>query len=197
MNKRFDIEKNLQLSGIIDQMERTLMCPKFRKYRNFIDIDTLENVREQMLHHKEMAENGFGFCITNFFESGNFKRIIVINTNNCKKAYFTDGEIAAIIYHELGHLLNTPELEKVPTIMDFLYNGIDYSEVIAEDVRTGNFKKMEIYADSYANQFGYGTDLISTFHKQNQLFNQKIEYFEERVESINKKDFFEGAIATF
>jgi hypothetical protein len=55
---------------------------------------------------------------------------------------------------------------------------------------------MEKYADSYANQFGYGTDLVSTFYKQNHLFNQKIEYFEERVESINKIEFFKGAIST-
>jgi hypothetical protein len=196
MNKRFDIEKDLQLSGIIDQIENTLKCPRFKKYSNFIDIDTWENVRQQMPHNKEVADNGFGFCITNFFESGKFKRIIVINTNNCRQALFTDREIAAIIYHELGHLLNNPVLDEVPTIMDLLYNGIEYSEAIAEDVRSRNSIKMEIYADSYANQFGYGTDLISTFHKQNQLFNQKIEYFEERVESINKNGFFKGAIST-
>lgn len=160
MNKRFDINSNLILSGIIDQIESSLLCPKFRKYSNLIDIYTWDNIKEKMQHHKLVAENGFAFCITNFFEFGVFKRLIVINTDNCMLANFTEGEITVIIFHELGHLLNTPELDKVPTIMDLLYNGIDYSQATDEEVRSKNSIKMEKYADSYAYQFGYGPELI-------------------------------------
>lgn len=195
MNKRFDISTNSVLSGIIDHIEATLMCPKFREYSNLIDIDIWENIKHQMSHHKEVAEKGFGFCIPNFLEVGEFKRIIIINMNNCMRLNFTDREIAAIIYHELGHLLNKPELAIVPTIMDFTLYGIEYSEGIAEEVRNNNFKKMEIYADSYANQYGYGRELISTFDKQNQHFNQKISYFEARVEGISNNELFEGTVA--
>ena len=37
MNKRFEINTNPILSGIIDQIEASLMCPKFREYSNHIE----------------------------------------------------------------------------------------------------------------------------------------------------------------
>ncbi len=195
MNKRFDISTNPVLSGIVDHIEISLECPRFIQYSNFIDIDTWENIKNQMPNNKEVAEKGFGFCISNYYELGEFKRIIIINMNNCERLKFTVREITAIIYHELGHLLNKPELAKVPTIMDYFLYKTEYSEELAEEVRTNNSIKMEIFADSYANQYGYGVELVSTFHKQNQHFEQKIGYFEKRVEHINNKKCFDGTVA--
>lgn len=151
MNKRFDISTNTVLSGIIDHIEDSLKCPRFIQYRNFIDIDTWDNIKHQMPRNKEVAEKGFGFCITNYYELGEFKRIIIINMNNCERLKFTVREITAIIYHELGHLLNKPELAKVPTRKDYFLNETEYSEDLAEEVRTNNLMKMEVFADSYAN----------------------------------------------
>lgn len=196
MNKRFDIITDSVLSDIIDNIEASLKCPKFKEYNSFIDIDTWENIRHLMPRNKEVAEKGFGFCISNYYEFGEFKRIIIINMRNCRQLNFSENEITAIIYHELGHLLNEPELDRVPTIMDYFLNGIEYSEKIAEKVRTNNSIKMEIFADSYANQYGYGAELISTFNKQNQFFDQKIGYFEQRVEKINNNEIFEGTVAS-
>ena len=194
MNKRFNPETNPILNSIIDNIESSLECSKFKEYQSIIDIDTWENIRTKMAHNTKLAESGFGFCITNFYEFGDFKRLIVINMGNCNRAEFNEKEIGAIIFHELGHLLNFPEL--IPE-QNFLYcytNAITYSKVLDEEIKSKNQMNMEIYADSYANLNGYGIELISTFNKQNEIFEQKIGYLDERLVSINKKEFFEGTI---
>lgn len=194
MIRRFNTYTFPLLSSIIDHIEATLDCPKFAAFSDKIEIDIWQNVKHQMPHNKEVAEKGFGYCITNYFESGEFKRIIIINLYNCNLAKFSDREIGAVILHELGHLLNNPELAKIPTIMDHFLYGIDYSPDIADKVRRQNDIKMETFADSYANQHGFGSDLISTFHKQNRQFEQKLGYLEERIKCIEKSEVFVGSV---
>ncbi|WP_158860988.1 hypothetical protein [Lunatibacter salilacus] len=194
MIRRFNIYTFPLLASIIDHIEATLECPKFADYSDKIEIDIWQNVKHKMPHNKEVAEKGFGFCITNYFESEEFKRIIIINLDNCNLAKFTDREIGAVIFHELGHLLNNPELAKFPTIMDHVLYGIDYSPDIADKFRQQNDIKMETFADSYANQNGFGCELISTFHKQNSQFEQKLGYLEERIKSIEKNEVFIGSV---
>ena len=147
-----------------------------------------------MPRNKKLAENGFGFCITNFHEYGEFKRLIVINIENCIRASFTQREIAAIVFHELGHLLNASEPKQEPNFLHCYTNGINYKKTLHEEIKEKNAMNNEIYADSYTNLYGYGVELISTFDKQNKMFDQKIGYFDERVKSIDKKDFFEGMV---
>lgn len=44
MNKKFSIRDNAILSDIVDQIDATLACPKFREFSNQIDIDTWDNI---------------------------------------------------------------------------------------------------------------------------------------------------------
>lgn len=194
MNKRFNSETNPDLLRIIDNIETTLKCLKFQEYKNVIDIDTWENINFKMPHNKQLAENGFGFCISNFHEYGDFKRIIVINMENCKRAGFNEREIASVVFHELGHLLNAPEEMQEPTLLYCYMKGINYSKALHDEIKIKNAMNNEIYADSYANLYGYGSELIMTFNKQNELFNQKIGYFDERVKNLENEEFFEGIV---
>lgn len=194
MNKRFDPKISPMLSTVIDNIEATLKCPKFKKYRHLIDIDTWQNIENKMPRNENIAKKGFGFCISNFFEYGDFKRIIIINMEKCEKLNLTEGEIAAIVYHELGHLLNGPELTVEPSITFCVLNYIKYDHKLYEEIRNDNSIKEEIFADSYANQNNYGVELISTFHKHNQHFDEKIGHFEIRVEKINSKELFSGSV---
>jgi hypothetical protein len=187
MNIRFSTETNPILAGIVNHIDTTLECSKFQEYKCLIDIDTWENIGFSMPHNKKIAENGFGFCITNYREYGELKRMIVINMENCKIASFTEREITAIIFHELGHLLNRPELTQEPTMLYCMKNEVNYNSILHEEIRTENAIQMEIFADSYANQHGYGDELVSTFHKQNRLFDQKIGYLDERLQNIDSK----------
>jgi hypothetical protein len=191
MIKRFDPIKNSVFSNIIDSIDSSLICPKYKQYGEAIEIDTWENIAYKMLRHKEMAESGFGFCISNYLELGYSKPLIVINLSNCSVANFTDRETGAIIMHELGHLLNIPVLDHVPTILDF-FEGREYCVELADKIKKENLKRKEIYADSYAAQNGYGSELISTFHKQNQHFEQKIGFIEERIQNIEMGNSFIG-----
>lgn len=194
MIKRFNPEDYPDLDRIINDIESTLNCPKFQQHHNSIEIDSWENIKVKMPHNRSIAEAGFGFCTPNFYEFGRFARIIVVNTTNCNLAQFNDGEISAIIFHELGHLLNEPELIQEPSFLYCYTNGILYDKKLHDKIVDMNTMNMEVYADSYANQHGYGEELISTFLKQNMHFDQKIGYLDERVQNINSKEFFKGNV---
>jgi hypothetical protein len=194
MIKRFNSETYPEFSRIIDEIEATLNCTKFQIFSDVIEIDTWENIKGKMPRNRKLAESGFGFCITNFYEFGEFVRIIVINLENCNLAQFTNREIAAIILHELGHLLNEPEFIQKPTFLYCFNNGIVFNQKILDEITSEVNMKKEIYADSYANQYGFGEELITTFHKQNLHFEQKIGYLNERVQSLKSKEFFNGNV---
>jgi|GEM_PF-2511249 len=194
MNIRFNIKTHPVLVSILDKIECNLECPKFKKYKSKIDVDTWDNIKLKMIHNRNIAESGFGFCIANFFEFGEFKRLIVVNMENCELADFDENEIGAIILHELGHLLNYPELTPEKNFLYCYTNAIKYDKVLDNEIKSKNQMKMEIYADSYANMNGYGIELLSTFEKQNKIFKQKIGYLDERIASINKKEDYVGTI---
>ncbi|THD32245.1 MAG: hypothetical protein DI588_09135 [Flavobacterium johnsoniae] len=194
MNKRFDIQANQILSVIVDKIESTLKCPKFQEYSGLIEIDTWENIKLKMPHNRNIAEMGFGFCISNFCELGNFKRIVIINMENCNQLNLTEDEISAIILHELGHLLNDPEPTQVPTYMHCLTHEITYDKHLEEDIRINNMMQKEIFADSYANHNGYGIELIASFNKYNEHFDNKIGFHDIRVKKIESKELFEGNV---
>ncbi len=194
MIKRYNTKNYPVLSRIIDEIEATLECTKFKEFHDIIEVDTWENIKVKMPHNSSLAEKGFGFCTPDFYEYGEFARIIVINIANCNLALFTEREIAAIIFHELGHLLNEPELIQEPSFLYCYTNGILYDKKLHDKIVDMNTMNMEVYADSYANQHGYGEELISTFHKQNIHFDQKIGYLGERVQNINSKEFFNGNV---
>ncbi|MGV3460251.1 MAG: hypothetical protein ACO1N9_07335 [Flavobacterium sp.] len=194
MNKRFDQNLMQGLSAAIDKLEAKLDCEKFREYSNVIDIDSWENIQGQMQHNKSVADEGFGFCISNFFENGDWKRIIVINMENCNRLDLTQDEIVAVILHELGHLLNSPEFAPEPNLMDCLRNGSAFDINERDTIRTANATLNEVYADSYANVHGYGAELLSTFKKYHDYFNKPVGYFEERAAKINSDELLEGTV---
>jgi hypothetical protein len=106
----------------------------------------------------------------------------------------SEREITAIIYHELGHLLNSFEFVEEPTIMFCLKNGITYNKTLHEEIHTNNSIQNEVFADSYANQYGYGLELISSFNKYNEHFDDQIGHFEIRVERINNNELMSGNV---
>ena len=117
-----------------------------------------------------------------------------INISATLIALRKNNRVAAIVYHELGHLLNEPIPEAVPTFLFCYLNEVKYSAHLEDEVRKRNLMQKEIFADSYANKHGYGAALISTFQKQNQLFHQKIGFYNERAAKINNNELFEGNI---
>lgn len=192
MLKRFNPNKDIRLESIVDQIVSSLNCSKFSQNRHLIEIDAWDNIKGIMPHNKEVAEAGFGFCIPNFREYGKLKWLIVINVANCIKAELSDKEIAAIIVHELGHLLNYPKLLPVPTFSFCMERGINFDAALLDEIKKHNESKIEVYADAYANQHGYGKELITSFEKQNEVYSQKVNYLEARIKSIKNNEKLDG-----
>lgn len=194
MIKRFDTTANRVLSSVIDSIETSLQCSKYNEVTNRIEIYLPDDVTFQVKENKELAEKGFGTCVVKRYDFGSWDVLIIINMKNCAQAKLTEREIAAVVLHELGHILNEPVLQDEPTFEFCFIHGIQFSRELLEDVQNSNCIAMEIFADSYANRHGYGEELISTFHKQNKNFEQKIGYCSIRIEKIQNKEYYEGKI---
>lgn len=193
MIKRFNPITNPIFSTVIDTVDATLRCPKFFHLTDRIGI-SLPDCIGLTPDNRELIERGFGSCVFKDHGYGVCEVIIVINMKNCVKANLTEREIIAVIYHELGHILNEPELEPIPALKDNFSYKINFKELL-DKVITANDLKMEVYADSYANKHGYGEELISTFYKQGEHFEQKIGFSEIRVKEIQSNRYLKGKIA--
>lgn len=185
MIKRFDIKTNPLLSSVVDDIENSLECLKYKEIANKIEIYPLVDAVISVNENKIWAEKGFGNCLIKTYNSNNWTVSIIINMQKCVQAHLTEREIAAIIFHELGHIFNEPELEDEPTFEYCFIHGIPFNREVLNEVQELNSKTMEIYADSYANKHGYENVLVSTFHKQDKNFEQKIAYSLRKSEKRN------------
>lgn len=191
MIKRFTSDSDPQLSKVIDNLIPLLKtCSRYQSFKKIIQIDSWENVKSQMQYNQEVAEKGFGFCITNFRDTG-IVPLIVINMTNCYKAKLTTKEISAIIIHEIGHILNVPTFVKVPSFYDCFEDGIRYNNK-REEISLHNALLSELYADSYATIHGFDVDLISTFDKHISYFSTNDGFYEPRVDKLKSKKILEG-----
>lgn len=179
---------------MIDSIENSLQCSKYNQVANRIEIYLPGDVTFKVRENRELAEKGFGICLIKSYDNGSWDVSIIVDMKNCTQANLTEREIAAVVFHELGHILNEPELQDEPTFDFCFIHGIQFSREVPDYVRGSNCMTMEIFADSYANRHGYGKELISTFHKQNKNFEQKIGYCSTRIEKILNKEYCEGKI---
>lgn len=194
MIKRFNIKEDALLSSVIDDIENSLQCLKYKQVANKIEIYPLIDRIFRENNNKVLAEMGFGNCLLKMYDNSNFGISIIINMQKCIQANLTKEEIAAVVLHELGHILNEPELQDEPTFEYCYIRGISFNSEALSEVQESNSQAMEIFADSYANEHGYGNELISTFHKQDKNFEQKIGYSSIRIDKILKKEYFNGRI---
>lgn len=196
MIKQFNLEENLILASVIDGLETLVDCAKFRQVTDWINIHTLNDLAFESEENRQIVSKGFGALSIRDYGFSGKSVAVVINTENCKKGNLTEREIAAVVLHELGHLLNEPEPEQEPTVSYCFMNGILFSWERLESVKAANQTRNEVYADLYAKRYGYGAELISTFDKQNEFFDQKIGGYAERVEMLQISAYLEGKISS-
>lgn len=196
MVKKFNTEANPILNSVIDNIEISLKCSKYNQMADRIVVCLPDDVKFEKAENKELAAKGFGTCLVRDYYIGMWEVIVIVNMKNCTKASLTEQEIAAVIFHELGHILNEPELRDEPTVEYCLMHGLQFDREVLRVVQESKCMEKEIFADSYANMHGYGDALISTFHKQDQNFEQKIGYRAGRIEKIMNREYFEGKIVS-
>jgi len=180
------------LSAAISIVEWTLDCEKDRQVADKIEIYPLNKAQFGNNENKLLAEKGFGNCLIKSFDGIDYYVSIAINTEKCKKADLSEREISSIILHELGHILNEPELKIEPTLEYCFINGLGFNKQILNEIREYNSIAMETYADYYASKYGFGKELISTFQKQDKNFEQKIGFKKIRINKILNQEVLIG-----
>ncbi|WP_291132625.1 hypothetical protein [Flavobacterium sp. UBA7682] len=186
MVKIFNEADNPELSEIIDDVHELLIlqCQRYIEFHNTIHITTWDEAHHRMPNYVGIADVSFGFGISNHYYRGNPHRFIIINWVKCTDAEIEPNEYKAIIMHELGHLLNSPDFLAEPDIIYCMKNKLPYDKDTHQQVRNSNALNNELYADSYAVLFGYGASLLTSIEKYNAIY-RVIEYYDERVRSIN------------
>ncbi|MGV3698278.1 hypothetical protein [Flavobacterium sp.] len=195
MIKIFNEGDNPELSEIIDDIHELLIlqCQRYIEFHNTIHITTWNEAHNRMANYSNTAEVSFGFGISNHYYAGNPHRFIIINWDTCSDAEIEPNEYKAIIMHELGHLLNSPDFLVEPDIMYCMKNHVLYNKDSHQQVRISNALNNELYADSYAVLFGYGDSLLTSIEKYNDIYGV-IDYYNERVASINNNAQLVGSV---
>lgn len=157
MVKKFKPVTNIILSATVDVVETSLTCPKFHLLNHSIEVYILEDYKFSNPENKKLVEKGFGGCLFKGYRNFVTDPVIIFNTKKIVEANLTEREIAAVLFHELGHLLNELELEPEPNFNEHFTFHNNFN-VLRNKIRSGNCLKMEIYADSYANRYGYGEE---------------------------------------
>lgn len=196
MTKMFDTRSNPVLSSVIDSITGSLQCSKYKNVANRINICLPDGVSFEQHEHSELARNGFSTSLIKSYGFNFWEAFIVIDMGKCTQAALTEREIAAVIFHELGHLLNEPDFQHEPNFEYCLSHRLPFNKELLEEVRTANGIAGEVFADSYAKQQGYGKELISSFDKQNKSSGQQAGYCAARIEKLQGEEYYEGKLMT-
>ncbi|MBX2896845.1 MAG: hypothetical protein KF763_15470 [Cyclobacteriaceae bacterium] len=191
MIKKFNAVNN-ELTDVIYSLITSLQCEKYRQVADRIEFCLPDAAIFKKRDDKEIVEKGFGSCLLKSYGIDNWEVSIIVNIKNCQQAKLTPREITAVILHELGHILNVPDLPDEPTFEFCFIHGIPFDHALLEQVQESNNLAREMYADSYAMQHGYGAELITTFHRQNENFDQKIGFCQQRIEQIQNPEWLGG-----
>jgi hypothetical protein len=194
MVKKFAISTEPILSRVIDTLAASLNCSKYRSLEGRVEVVLASEAVFQKSENRELAGRGFGTSLFRIYTKSYWEVAIVIHMENCRRADLSEREVAAVVLHELGHILNEPEFLVEPTFEFCFINGTHYNREVLEETREANSLQSELFADAYASRHGYGSELISTFNKQNSHFEQQIGYCSARIEKILKQEYLEGTI---
>jgi hypothetical protein len=159
MVKKFAISTEPILSRVIDTLDASLNCLKYRSLGSRIDVVLANEAVFQESKNRELAGRGFGTSLFRVFTRNYWEVAIVIHMGNCRHANLSEREVAALVLHELGHILNAPEFLVEPTFEFCYMNGIHYSRELLEEIREANALQSEIFADAYAGRHGYGSEI--------------------------------------
>jgi len=196
MNKLFSQSDAKLVFDLVDELHQELIkkCDKYDENHHtiYVALNTSISLSDSLLGNA--VNQGFAACSSNHWHSNMHVRLIVINVSACLESNISNDEYKAIIVHELGHLMNSPIFEEEPSEWYCIKNKIVYSKDIHDEIKLRNSQNDEVFADHYANKFGLGEQLKSSFLKHQQHFNVPVNFKEFRVEKINSTEVFNGNV---
>lgn len=107
--------------------------------------------------------NSFGGVKANITYNNSTHHLIVINMEFVESFDLSDEELDGVIAHELGHLFNKYNFERVPNYLDVV-NGSATREDM-ERIKKENANNNEIYADYFTKLTSTSDGLISSITK--------------------------------
>jgi hypothetical protein len=153
----------------------TNACPYFSEVRDavYVVVDTEKSKLQTKLQESSSLSDGFAHVESNYYlreeDKNVFVTLIVLYHQNCIRTGLTEDEIAAVILHELGHLINDSTDEPVPSVMDSIRTGQPFDPDAAARIKDQNALARECYADHYARMHGFGNEVANALMKHYQV----------------------------
>jgi len=167
------------------------------EHLRFVSTDDLHLLNTPRISKQDP---GFGLTEINYFlrEENRIVHLVMVNPDAYKEAQLTKDEIEAILMHELGHILNTPALEKPIQVKSTSTEDLKLLMESEKEVKKVNSYNSEVYADDYVKQNGYRLPLISSLNKYLNLPTAKNrDMIELRILALtNEGSELKGSVAT-
>lgn len=134
----------------------------FEKHVCFIVASSINKLERQESISNKWRDS---FAITQSYEyQGEPIHLIILNDQECNRLKLSDREKAAVILHELGHILNRhPELDSVLTLEQCLEQSVNYQQEQEKKKRISN--EDEFYADQLPVSHGFKDEIVSCLDK--------------------------------
>lgn len=176
------VEEKLAEFDLVKYLENII----FASEKDFKGEGTLLNK-----FYKEHLNKDFAIQINKTSSNPNY--IIVLNIAQCIKEELTDGEVCAVILHELGHIFNASIDTKAKQLNSALTIE-DAPRIVLENVeisKTNNNNK-EFYPDSFVKKMGYKDELIKSLNKNKGAFKNNQDFIDLRITQLNNIEILEG-----
>lgn len=126
--------------------------------------------------NRESLRNTFAFNLVDFCQNTKiYAHQIVVNKDLCEKFELTAAEIAAVVFHELGHIFNYRQ----PTL----------EENISPSKKAQYKLETEFRADYFAIIHNFNNEIISSLEKSLKNTSWNNDEIEQRLERINNDDY--------
>lgn len=150
-------------------------CPHFAEVRDsvYVIVDTDKDKLQTTPLELSGLNEGFAHIESNYFLRENdqnaFVHLLIVHYHKCVLGGLSEDELAGVILHELGHIINDSINEPVPSFLESLKANkpFDFNDI--EKIEYQDDLIRECYADYFARKHGFGKEVINSLVKYNAM----------------------------